>query len=306
VSVVLVGSAEDDHVRALDRRLREMGTEPYVLDSLRFPEAPRLALRHPMEDVFAGEVSLGVPRAVYVRGLYLSPVAFGVDLTKEMDEDWRTTLVILREKAEMMVGLMQRWEELGVPLYNALSAADRTRKPYQIARLARAGLPVPDTLWSNDPEAVRAFARAHGRVADKPVAGGAATRELSEDDLDQERLDALANAAVTFQELLPGQDYRVFVVDGRVVAAYRIVASGLDYRQNEEKVDSIELDDATRAMCLRAAEVLGLRFTGMDLKGAADGSLRILELNASPMFLGFDALGGTDVLGELARALASR
>jgi hypothetical protein len=44
----------------------------------------------------------------------------------------------------------------------------------------------------------------------------------------------------------------------------------------------------------------------MDLKAAPDGSLRILELNASPMFLGFDARAGTDVLGRLADALAAR
>jgi glutathione synthase/RimK-type ligase-like ATP-grasp enzyme len=35
-----------------------------------------------------------------------------------------------------------------------------------------------------------------------------------------------------------------------------------------------------------------------------DGELKFLELNGSPMFLGFDAGGGTDVAGHFTRALA--
>lgn len=299
--IVLAGSAEDDHVAALKARL---GDDAVVLDALRFPEGVRLACGESQDDILLDGRPIGRPRSVYLRGLYLSPLAFGVDVAKDMDEDWRTTLVIFREKAEMLIGVLQRWEDLGVPIYNTLSAGDRTRKPSQIARLAAAGVPVPRTLWSNDPEQVLAFARRHGRIAYKPVAGGAATKELTEADLSAERLQALANAAVTFQELLPGEDYRVFVVDGRIAAALRIVASALDYRQNEESIESVELPARDRDACLRAAEVLGLRFTGIDLKRGADGTLRVLEANASPMFLGFDAAAGTDVLGALAAALA--
>jgi glutathione synthase/RimK-type ligase-like ATP-grasp enzyme len=164
---------------------------------------------------------------------------------------------------------------------------------------------VPATLWSNDPGDVRAFAARHGRVAYKPVAGGAATRELTAADLDDARLRALAGAPVTFQELLPGEDLRVFVLDGEVIAAFRISSAALDYRQNEERVEAIAADSDLATTCRRATALLGLRFTGMDLKRAGDGTLRILELNPSPMFLGFDARGGTDVLGALTRALAS-
>jgi glutathione synthase/RimK-type ligase-like ATP-grasp enzyme len=291
--VLLVGSAEDEHVAALRERLTLDGHEAVVLDALRFPEGVHLTLGESQNDMLLEGASIGHPRSVYLRGLYLSPLAFGVDVSKDMDEDWRTTLVIFREKAEMLVGLLQRWEDLGTPIYNPLSAGDRTRKPSQIARLAAAGVPVPRTLWSNDPKEVLAFARRHGRVAYKPVAGGAATKELTEADLGRERLEALANAAVTFQELLPGEDYRVFVVDGRIASALRIVASALDYRQDDD-----------RKACLRTAETLGLRFTGIDLKRGADGKLRVLEANASPMFLGFDAASGGDVLGALAGALA--
>jgi glutathione synthase/RimK-type ligase-like ATP-grasp enzyme len=282
-----------------------MGVAVAVLDSQRFPEETRMSLGPSLEDVRLAGAPLGLPAAVYLRGLYGTPISFDVDAASEMEEDWHTTLVAFREKGEFLAALLLRWEEARVPIYNPLGPSDRLRKPFQLARLAEAGFPIPDTLWSNDPADVRAFAARHGRVAYKPVAGGAATRELTAADLDDARLSALAGAPVTFQELLPGEDLRVFVLDGKVIAAFRISSSALDYRQNEESVDAFEPDAALADTCLRATRLLGLRFTGMDLKRGADGALRVLELNPSPMFLGFDARGGTDVLGALARALAA-
>nr|WP_236673765.1 hypothetical protein [Comamonas sp. JC664] len=175
-------------------------------------------------------------------------------------------------------------------------------KPAQLAALRAAGLPVPRTLWTNDAEAVRRFARS-GRVAYKPIAGGAATQELREDDLTDERLAALAAAPVTFQELLPGEDLRVYVLDGAVIASLRIVSAALDFRQHEARIEPVTLEPEVARACVKACDVLGLRWTGLDLKRDGDGVLRFLELNGSAMFLGFDARGGSDVAGHLTRAL---
>ena len=303
--IVLVGSEDDEHVRAVRDALQNRGVEPVVLDSLKFPNGPRLSMGPGIEDTFLDDRDLGRPGAVYLRSLYLTPLAFGVDANKEMKEDWRTTLVIFREKAEVLLSVCRRWEALEVPIYNPITVSDAVRKPYQMSLLAGASLPVPRTLWTNDPDAVRRFA-AGERVAYKPVAGGAATRELAPEDLTERRLSSLSNAAVTFQELLPGTDVRVFVLDGEIISAYRIVTESLDYRQNEEKVESIALTPEVAEICLRAAAATGLHFAGIDLKTAADGRPRILELNPSPMFLGFDHLSGSDVLGRLVSALIAR
>jgi glutathione synthase/RimK-type ligase-like ATP-grasp enzyme len=302
--IVLVGAGEDEHVAALRDALRARGAEPVVLDALSFPHRPRVSMGVGLEDITIEGRPWGRPRAVYLRGLYTSPIAYKVELAREMEENWRTTLVVLKEKGEFLLGLLRRWEAMGVRTYNSLAASERTRKPYQLACLAAAGLPVPDSLWTNDPASVRAFARGR-RVAYKPVSGGAATKELLEADLAEDRLARLGNCPVTFQELLPGEDLRIFVLDGRVLAAFRIevVEGALDYRQNEQRIESVTLEPAIEELARRAAEEIGLRFTGMDLKRAADGSWRVLELNPSPMFLGFDQRAGTDVLGALAGAL---
>lgn len=301
--VVLAGSRDDDHVAALVEALRARDVPTFVLDALRFPESVRLSLGEGADHVVVDGVRLGVPRVMYLRSLYLSPTSYLVDAREAMEQNWQRTMIAFREKGELLLGLLRRWEAEGTRLYNPLSAGDRTRKPYQLALLARAGLPVPKTLWTNDPEAVMAFAREQ-RVVVKPIAGGAATKELSAAMLVPEKLARLGAAPVTFQELLPGENLRVFVLDGRIVAAYRIHATELDYRQNEEGMEAFTPDDALANVCLRATEVLGLRFTGMDLKGDAAGVPKILELNPSPMFLGFDQRTGTDILGALADALA--
>lgn len=302
--IVLVGDAEDEHVSALRRALLERSADVHLLDSLRFPEKTRLLLGARPDRILADGRDVGRPSAVYVRSLYASPLAFGVDAAEEMKRDWKTTMVVFREKAEILVSILKRWELAGVPLYNSLGATEAARKPFQLSLFESEGLPVPKTIWTNDPEAVREFAGKH-RVAYKPVGGGAATRELVPEDLAERRLSRLSNAAVTFQELLPGPDVRVFVLDGRIAGAFRIESSALDYRQHEESVEPTQLDSAVERCCLRAAELLGLRFTGIDLKGGADGRYRILEANPSPMFLGFDRITGSDLLGQLASALLS-
>jgi glutathione synthase/RimK-type ligase-like ATP-grasp enzyme len=190
--------------------------------------------------------------------------------------------------------VLTRWTELGVPMYNPASRDWRNSKGFQIAALHQAGLPVPRTLWTNDPEAVRRFA-GDNRVVYKPVAGGAATRELGPEDLTDERLRTLKGAPVTFQELLEGDNYRVYCLDGRVIAQIRVTSKEIDFRQNEEVVEETELSPEVQAQCLKAAEVIGMRWTGMDLRADASGTLKFLELNSSPMFLGFDARAGTKI-----------
>jgi glutathione synthase/RimK-type ligase-like ATP-grasp enzyme len=302
-TVLLVGSPGDAHVEAVARRLGEEGVEAFVLDALGFPGRTRVALTEALDGIAVDGRPVGRPGAVYVRQLHAHPLAHGVDATEAMAADWRTTLVAFREKAALLSGVLGRWEALGVPLYNGPTSDWRLQKPTQLALLGAAGLPVPRTLWTNDPEAVRRFA-AGGRVAYKPVVGGAATRELCAEDLTEERLAALAGAPVTFQELLPGEDLRVYVLDGEVVASVRMEGGALDFREDAGRMEPVALPPEVARQCLQAAEVLGLRWTGMDLKRGADGGLRFLEANASAMFLGFDARAGTDLLGRLAGALA--
>jgi glutathione synthase/RimK-type ligase-like ATP-grasp enzyme len=301
--VVIIGAADDAHVVGVSRRVRALGAEPLVLDAGLFPSSLRLTLGEALDDVFI-EGRRVRPSAVYVRNLGTGALQAArnkeCDSAAERFRDW----LVGRERADVLAAMLSRWEHGGVPLYNGLAASSRLAKPFQLALLEQAGLPVPATRWTNDPDEVRSFAVA-ARVAYKPVSGGAATRELGVDDLSASRLDLLNRSPVTFQALLPGEDVRVYVLDGEVIAAIRIVSSALDFRGHEERCLRVELPPVVGQQCVRAAQVIGLRFTGMDLKRDAGGTLRFLELNGSPMFLGFDARAGTDIAGRLAARLVS-
>lgn len=303
-SIVLVGSPADIHIAAVSETLRGQGHEPVVLDATRYPEELTVSLGAALDAITIDGAALGRPAAVYLRSIYQDPVGYGVDVEDNMATDWRRTMMAMRERAAVLSAVIQRWEEIGVPIYNPTSARGMISKPFQIALLHAAGLPVPMTVWTNDPHEVRAFCRERTAIY-KPVTGGASTRAVEAKDLTDERLAALATAPVCFQELLPGEDIRVYVIDGRVVTALRIESSAIDFRQNEISIDPIELPAEVAAQCVRATEVLGLRWTGMDLKRDRNGRLDILELNPSPMFLGFDERGGTDIRGAFCRALAS-
>ncbi len=300
--IVLVGSLDDPHVHAVHEELRARGRDPLIFDALRFPEYLRVSLEQGQAQIELDGRQVGRPSAVYVRSLYQSPAGFGVDAEEAMREDWRKTMMVFRERTTLLTSILLRWEALGVPLYNPPSVGARITKPHQIALLEAAGLPVPATLWTNDPEAVRRFCGEREAIY-KPISGGAETRRVEARDLVDERLDKLRAAPVCFQELLPGRDVRVYVIDGRVVCALRIDTDEIDFRQHENAIESVELEPEIEAACVRAAEVIGLRYTGMDIKGDAHGRYKILELNPSAMFVGFQARTGVDICGALCAAL---
>ena len=237
--VVIVGQADDAHVVGMSRRVRAFGAEPLLLDPTRFPASLRLTLGEALDDVIIDGTHVR-PAAVYVRnvggGALQAARGAECDSAAERFQNW----LVGRERADVLTAIISRWEHIGVPVYNGLAMSPRMTKPFQLALLKEAGLPVPATRWTNDASEVCSFA-AGARVAYKPVSGGAATRELGEDDLTPSRLDLLSRAPVTFQSLLPGEDIRVYVLDGEVIAAIQIVSRALDFRGNEERCVRIEL-----------------------------------------------------------------
>lgn len=301
--IVIVGALEDPHAHAVYQGVRARGHEAVVLDAQQFPQQLPISLGHEPDDIRIDGRPLGRPAAVYVRSLYQHPAGYGVDAEHAMRENWRRTLLAFRERSTLLSAILLRWEQLGCPLYNPPTVnMNNITKPYQLALLRAAGLPVPETLWTNDPAAVKRFC-ADREAIFKPVAGGAATRKVKPEDLSDERLAKLAGAPVCFQELLPGDDIRVYVIDGRVVCALRIITDAIDFRQNEQRIEAIELDPELAGICVRAAEVIGLPYTGMDIKADRSGRAKILELNPSAMFLGFEQRAGVDIGGPLCDAL---
>jgi hypothetical protein len=175
-------------------------------------------------------------------------------------------------------------------------------KPVQLAMVAALGVPIPATILTNDPEKVRAFAARHANCIFKPVQGGAHTRRLTAEHLDDSHLSNLAFAPVTVQEEVPGTNIRVFVAGERILAC-EVSTEAIDFRDDQDpRIVPCALPDDVAGWCLRAARALDLLWTGIDLRRTPDGRHFFLEANPSPMFMGFESRSGlqlTAALGDL-------
>jgi hypothetical protein len=180
----------------------------------------------------------------------------------------------------------------------------------QLLALAAAGVPVPETLVTDDPDAARAFV--HGREAIfKPVGGAGLARRV--DASDAEALDLIRSAPVIFQALAPGEDVRVTVIDGRVVsaAAIEVPPGTIDFRSDPSyargggRYRSVQLPPAAERAVLDATRALGLILAGLDLRidPARPESFRVLEANPSPTWMDLEHKTGHRISEALVAAL---
>jgi len=223
--VVVFGARGDPQVQRVTRAVREQKGRVFLCDSAAFPGTVRVAFSNDRMRVNGKPLPEAI-RSAYLRSLgpsYRVP-EFADDLAARP----HGLLAQLDECGAMMTSIVSALRTQGVPLVNELDVnAQHGRKPYQLRLLQSAGLPIPRFLASNDPKAVRSFVRRVKRAVYKPMAGGATVREVEPEDLASDRLDALANAPVLFQELVDGTSVRIYVVGKKAVAAGEILSTEL-------------------------------------------------------------------------------
>lgn len=185
-------------------------------------------------------------------------------------------------------------------------------KSSQLLLMQAAGVPVPETLITDDPAAVRAFAK-EGSVVFKPITGGALAKRLAPDML--EALDLIRAAPLIFQRYVPGVDVRVTVVDDWIVSAVRVETpqgtadprADPHYSAGEGAYHEVELPDAVREAILGARRALGLRFAGIDVRLDPEDPSRfvLLEANPSPTYLDVERKMKHPISEALVAALTS-
>ena len=202
----------------------------------------------------------------------------------------------------------------GVRLVNAPRCLERTIDKHWTSRLLReAGVPTPRTVVAErSAEALAAF-RDLRDVLIKPLlgSGGHGIFRVSDEDHAWRAFRALEQqrAVIYLQEFVPHgrSDLRLFVVDGRVVAAAR--REGLDWKSNvaagakaRAHRPTPEQEDAA----LRAAAAVAADYAGVDLLEADDGRLLVTEVNGIPGWSGLQDTTSTDIALEVARLVAGR
>jgi len=296
----LAGGGGDPQLVRVADALRARGLDPVLLDTAAFPESARWSLSG--EGLVVAGAAVPWPAAVYVRGLACHPLM--PSLGEALDTHPRRVVAAMEEKRAFFHSLLLMAREQGAVLVNSPEAnAQHSRKPLQLALLRAAGLPVPDTLVTNDPDTLPDWLTAVGAAVYKPLAGGAAVMRVTPKDLTPERLEALESAPVLFQQCIEGTPVRVYVVDGAVAAAAEIHSEELDYRLAEGAVIATTLTPDETNIALRAADAVDMPFTGVDLI-RTPGKTWLLECNPSPMFANFEDKTGLEVADPLAAMLA--
>lgn len=302
--ILVLGPPDDAQVLAVERAAAERGV-PLQVVRLSTTRADRWRWTADRIETSGGD-RLDEVRGIYVRSM---PTPAPDHPTEHVHPGDEATWLDRAERRRRQLGFFKSaqlaLDERGVPILNSLWGYRHHRsKPGADAALAAAGLPVPRGMATSDPATVEALLEEVGEVVYKPVAGGGRCRVLDPSILRSAR-PRLQVAPVYFQELVPGRNLRIYAIDERIVAAFDIEANDVDFRGAETVIRAIELDDEVAALAIEAAKVLGLRFSGSDIKATPDGRHVVLDVNPSPMFAGIDHSVGGAIAGAIVDALAA-
>ncbi|MFT3712808.1 MAG: hypothetical protein QM817_34585 [Archangium sp.] len=258
------------------------------------------------EDGRAWEAEFG---AVYVKSQHLAVPLFDVEqLAQRKPKSWPARWVAEREHHAAVTSALRALELRGAHFVNSVAKFEvHLLKPLQSVVLQRAGVRVPASLTTNDAQAVRAFASEFGDVVYKTPAGGALVRRLTKEDLSARRLAALATAPVLFQQRIEGDEFRVTMLDGVCVGAWKLPARGVvDARLVMEQAKKVKCPAEVEKACARAAKALGLVFTSVDVRVSDEGVPYVLECNPTPSIASYEDARRSPVLRALARHLIER
>ncbi len=105
-----------------------------------------------------------------------------------------------------------------------------------------------------------------------------------------------------------GRDLRVFVIDGKVIAAMERIAAEGEFRANVHKgasVRKIVLDEKERLLAIQAAKSFDLHVAGVDIIHSENGPM-VLEVNSSPGLEGIEETTDKDIAKAMIKAIERR
>lgn len=266
----------------------------------------------------AGERA-GLPLTPLPNTAFTADFAGGTIVVRRVDEPAREPLkaadfALFWDKD---VRLARAMEAAGMRLYNpADGVAVCDDKAATHLALARHGLPMPRTVVAPmtylhmDAGPSEAFYRAAEEQLGYPLVlkecfgslGGQVY--LVRDSGQLRRLaDTLAARPFILQEYIPpgGEDFRLYMVGDRVVAAMRRV-NPADFRANIGSGGHGQAYVPTQeetALAQEACRILEVPIAGVDILHTPEGKPLLCEVNSSAQLAGITACTGVDVAGEI-------
>lgn len=205
------------------------------------------------------------------------------------------------------LAVLRQFEVMGTYVVNKSIAVSRARdKLHSLQLLARKGIGLPVTTFSNAPEATDHVLKMVGGapVIIKLIEGSqglgvvlAETHKAAESVI--QAFQGL-KANILVQEFIKeseGKDIRCFVIGDKVIASMMRTGAEGEFRSNVHRggsVQNIKITPEERSTAVRAAKVMGLTVAGVDVLRSNHGPV-VMEVNSSPGLQGIEKATGKDI-----------
>ncbi len=205
------------------------------------------------------------------------------------------------------LSVIRQLEYLGVYVCNTADAIESVKdKLYMHQKLAHSSLATPHTMLAKFPIDTALVKREIGfPLVIKNVTGmqGTGIYLCDSEDKFTDVMELIytnnSNANIILQEFIAtsrGQDVRVFVVGGKVVACMKR-SSKTSFKSNVSRggdVSEFELSPEGEWLATETAKLLGLDIAGIDLLFDENG-FKICEANSAPGFIGLEKIVGKTI-----------
>ncbi|WP_282786844.1 30S ribosomal protein S6--L-glutamate ligase [Flavobacterium croceum] len=211
--------------------------------------------------------------------------------------------------------LTRQFEAMKVFCLNSAAAITQSRdKLFSLQLLLRHGVDIPTTGFANSPLDTDDLIKMVGgtplivKLLEGTQGKGvvlAETKKAAESVINAFKS---LNANILVQEFIKeanGKDLRLFVIDGKVVAAMQREAAPGEFRANIHMGGTASVVKVTaeeKKIAVRAAKAMDLRVAGVDIIRSSKGSL-LLEVNSSPGLEGIEGATNKDIAGEMIKAI---
>lgn len=209
--------------------------------------------------------------------------------------------------SESRIELLRAVEEAGVHVISSPAALARAVNRYSMTSdLARAGVPIPETIVTESIDEAERVVLDWGRAIVKPLltskgrgmillSAGKAVR------LPLKRWRKTGVGPMYVQRFVPnaGRDLGVAVLDGKIIGGYYRVASGDSWMTTTSAgghYEAADISEPAAEIALKAVDVFKLDFSSVDLV-ESDGGWFVYEVSAFGAFAGLRRTGDVDAPG---------
>lgn len=192
----------------------------------------------------------------------------------------------------------------------SLSITRARNKVRTLQIMARKGIPIPETLFSINPDDIEEQIELLGgapviiKLQEGTQGLGvilAETKKSAKSIIDTFYKMDTSILIQKYIEESNGEDIRIFVVGTKVVASMKRSSEAGEFRSNVHRGGSTEEIQPTNKelqIALNATKYLGLGVAGVDLIRSEKGPL-LIEVNASPGLQGIEAATGVNIAREI-------